>query len=76
MKPIFPYIEVKVEKYFAKDPINETLTPDNLAKQAVIEVLEGEHKGRYIAQRGKIITKDTTKLIHEDDLAIRLQDLP
>jgi hypothetical protein len=76
MRPVLPYLEVKVEKYFDKNPENEPFTPDSMKKQAIVEVLDGELKGRYIAPKAKIITKDGTTLIHEDDLAVRLQDLP
>lgn len=69
MKALPPYHKIKIEKLFHKDPINETsLVPDNMKRQAVVEVIESELEGRYIAPRGKIITKGETSLIHEDDL--------
>jgi hypothetical protein len=68
MQAVPPYHEIKIEKFFVKDFEDEsTLYPDNLKKLALVEVIAGEHKGRYIVKRANIIHKDID-LIHEDNL--------
>jgi hypothetical protein len=68
MQALPPYHQIKIEKFFVKDFEDESnLYPDSQKKLALVEVIAGEHKGRYIVKRANIIHKDID-LIHEDNL--------